>query len=73
MLPPLKDPLSSIITLQAPASDAETFLLRSIEWTTFLESTFEVALEQATVILRYFLGMLLSFQGVRFYISFILK
>jgi nuclear pore complex protein Nup107 len=31
-------------------------LLRSIEWTTFLEATYDVALEQATVILRYFLA-----------------
>lgn len=63
MLPPLEDPLTSIITLQAPASDAETFLLRSIEWTTFLESTYEVALEQATVILRYFLGQFPRFDS----------
>lgn len=32
-------------------------LLRSIEWTTFMEATYDTALEQATVILRYFLGM----------------
>ena len=38
MLPTLKLPLPSIITLQPPANEAETFLLRSIEWTTFLES-----------------------------------
>ena len=56
MLPTLKLPLPSIITLQPPANEAETFLLRSIEWTTFLESTYDVALEQTTVILRYFLG-----------------
>jgi len=56
MLPALKLPLPSIITLQPPADEAETFLLRSIEWTTFLESTYDVALEQTTVILRYFLG-----------------
>jgi len=45
---PLKDLLTSIITLQVHASDAETFLLRSIEWMTFLESMHEVALEQVT-------------------------
>jgi nuclear pore complex protein Nup107 len=32
-------------------------LLRSIEWTTFSENTFITALEQANVILRYFLGI----------------
>ncbi|KAJ3503194.1 hypothetical protein NLJ89_g8543 [Agrocybe chaxingu] len=52
----LQDPLPSIIALQPPADESETFLLRSIEWTTFMESTYNVALEQATVILRYFLG-----------------
>ncbi|CAA7264467.1 unnamed protein product [Cyclocybe aegerita] len=52
----LQDPLPSIIAFQPPANESETFLLRSIEWTTFMESTYNVALEQATVILRYFLG-----------------
>ncbi|KAF8962886.1 nuclear pore protein 84/107 [Flammula alnicola] len=56
MLPTLKEPLPSIITLQPPPNESEMFLLRSIEWTTFMESTYDVALEQATVILRYFLG-----------------
>ncbi|KAF9530797.1 nuclear pore complex protein [Crepidotus variabilis] len=56
ILPTLNEPLPSIINLQPPASEAETFLLRSIEWTTYMDSTYEVALEQATVILRYFLG-----------------
>jgi nuclear pore complex protein Nup107 len=42
--------------MQPPTNEAETYLLRSIEWTTFLESTYDVALEQSTVILRYFLG-----------------
>ncbi|KDR66942.1 hypothetical protein GALMADRAFT_147583 [Galerina marginata CBS 339.88] len=55
-LPTLKDPLPSIINLQPPPNEAETFLLRSIEWTTFLPETYPIALEQATVILRYFLG-----------------
>ncbi|KAJ7695686.1 nuclear pore protein 84/107 [Mycena rosella] len=36
--------------------DRELFLLRSIEWTVFTETTYETALEQTNVILRYFLG-----------------
>ena len=43
--------------MQPPVSDEELLLLRSIEWTTFMESTYTTALEQANVILRYFLGM----------------
>lgn len=56
LLPPLKGALPSIIALQNPPSEVETLLLRSIEWTTFMEATYDTALEQATVILRYFLG-----------------
>ena len=56
LLPVLKGPLPSIIALHPPPSDPELFLLRSIEWTTFGKSTHETALEQANVILRYFLG-----------------
>ncbi|KAG9312442.1 putative nuclear pore protein 107 [Chiua virens] len=56
LLPQLKGPLPSIITLQNPPSEVETLLLRSIEWTTCMEATYDTALEQATVILRYFLG-----------------
>ncbi|PPR04880.1 hypothetical protein CVT26_012721, partial [Gymnopilus dilepis] len=56
ILPELKDPLPSIVKLQPPPNDAELFLLRSIEWTTFMPETYQLALEQATVILRYFLG-----------------
>ncbi|KAJ7063608.1 nuclear pore protein 84/107 [Mycena amicta] len=56
MLPPLKGRLPSIIALQPPATDEETFLLRSIEWTIFSDTTYDTALEQANVILRYFLG-----------------
>jgi nuclear pore complex protein Nup107 len=52
----MRGPLRSIIVMQPPASDAELLLLRSIEWTTFLEETYDTALEQANVILRYFLG-----------------
>ncbi|KAH9929251.1 nuclear pore protein 84/107 [Fomitopsis serialis] len=55
-LPPAKGPLPSIIGMQPPASELELLLLRSIEWTTFMESTYSIALEQANVILRYFLG-----------------
>ncbi|TFY66386.1 hypothetical protein EVG20_g4703 [Dentipellis fragilis] len=36
--------------------DADALLLRSIEWTTFLETTYDTALEQANVILRHFLA-----------------
>ncbi|PPQ72703.1 hypothetical protein CVT24_012914 [Panaeolus cyanescens] len=55
-LPQLKDTLPSLIQRQPPPNDEETLLLRSIEWTTFMESTYNVALEQANVILRYFLA-----------------
>ena len=41
---------------EQPPTDAEWLLVRSIEWTTFFESTYDTALEQANVILRYFLG-----------------
>ncbi|KAF8836112.1 nuclear pore protein 84/107 [Paxillus ammoniavirescens] len=56
LLPQLRGPLPSIIALQTPPSDEEMLLLRSIEWTTFMEATYDTALEQATVILRYFLS-----------------
>jgi len=52
----LEGPLPSIIALQLPPTDAELFLLRSIEWTIFQDATYNTALEQANVILRYFLG-----------------
>ncbi|KAJ7118836.1 nuclear pore protein 84/107 [Mycena epipterygia] len=55
LLPPLKGRLPSIIAMQPPPSDEELFLLRSIEWTVFTETTYETALEQTNVILRYFL------------------
>jgi nuclear pore complex protein Nup107 len=48
--------LPKIIAAQPPPSDAEMLLLRSIEWTTFDEATHSIALEQANVTLRYFLG-----------------
>ncbi|KAJ3753605.1 nuclear pore protein 84/107 [Lentinula raphanica] len=56
LLPALRGPLPSMTTLQPPASDAETFFLRSIEWTTFSEATYDRALEQANHICRYFLA-----------------
>ncbi|KAJ6546893.1 nuclear pore protein 84/107 [Mycena capillaripes] len=56
LLPPLKGRLPSVIAMQTPPSDEELFLLRSIEWTIFTEATYETALEQTNVILRYFLG-----------------
>jgi len=56
LLPQMKGPLPSVIALQATPSDIELLLLRSIEWTTFEDGTYDTALEQATVILRYFLG-----------------
>ncbi|KAF9488030.1 nuclear pore protein 84/107 [Pleurotus eryngii] len=56
LLPPLAGPLPSVIAMQPPASETEQLLLRSIEWTTFSSATFHTALEQANVILRYFLG-----------------
>ncbi|TBU27484.1 107-domain-containing protein [Dichomitus squalens] len=52
ILPPVKGPLPSIIGLELAATDAEILLLCS----TFLESTYDTALEQANVILRYFLS-----------------
>ncbi|KAF9448694.1 hypothetical protein P691DRAFT_800405 [Macrolepiota fuliginosa MF-IS2] len=56
ILPALKGPLPSLIALQPRETDGELFLLRSIEWTTFLDTTYDTALEQANVILRYFLA-----------------
>ncbi|KAG6852732.1 hypothetical protein C0991_009470 [Blastosporella zonata] len=56
VLPRLRGRLPSIIALQPPPTVQELILLRSIEWTTYNESTFSIALEQANVILRYFLG-----------------
>lgn len=55
-MPALKGPLPSVITRQQSDTENELFLLRSIEWTVFLDTTYDTALEQANVILRYFLG-----------------
>ncbi|KAH6905125.1 nuclear pore complex protein [Coprinopsis sp. MPI-PUGE-AT-0042] len=49
--------LPSLTTLQPDATEAELFLVRSIEWTTFSDATYNTALEQTNVIIRYFLGM----------------
>lgn len=56
MLPPATGELPSIIGMQPPTSEEEWLLMRSLEWTTFFESTYGTAQEQANVILRYFLG-----------------
>ncbi|EKM74849.1 hypothetical protein AGABI1DRAFT_80653 [Agaricus bisporus var. burnettii JB137-S8] len=56
VLPALKGPLPSVITRQQSDTESELFLLRSIEWTVFLDTTYDTALEQANVILRYFLA-----------------
>ncbi|KAI0363800.1 hypothetical protein BV20DRAFT_957521 [Pilatotrama ljubarskyi] len=56
ILLPTKGPLPYITAMEPPPSEAEWLLVRSIEWTTFLEATYDTALEQANVILRYFLG-----------------
>ncbi|CAK5283093.1 unnamed protein product [Mycena citricolor] len=56
LLPPLKGKLPSPTAMKTDPSEEELFLLRSIEWTIFSDATFETALEQANVILRYFLG-----------------
>ena len=41
---------------QEPAEEAEMLLVRSIEWTVVEGETYDTALEQANVILRYLLG-----------------
>ncbi|KAI9065014.1 hypothetical protein FKP32DRAFT_1675146 [Trametes sanguinea] len=56
ILPPAKGPLPFVSAMEPPPSEPEWLLVRSIEWTTFLETTYDTALEQANVILRYFLG-----------------
>lgn len=56
LLPPARGPLPSVVGPQPPATEAEQLLVRSIEWTTIMDSTFDTALEQSTVILRYFLS-----------------
>ncbi|KAI0795934.1 nuclear pore protein 84/107 [Abortiporus biennis] len=55
-LGPAKGPLPSLVEPQPEPSNLEWLLVRSIEWTTFMESTYSTALEQANVILRYFLA-----------------
>ncbi|EMD36111.1 hypothetical protein CERSUDRAFT_116015 [Gelatoporia subvermispora B] len=56
VLPPPSGQLPSVIGMQPPPTDDEWLLMRSLEWTTFSEATYGTALEQANVILRYFLA-----------------
>ena len=49
--------LPSVLSLESPLSEWEWYLIRSIEWTTFMEETYTEALEQANATFRYFLGM----------------
>ncbi|KAH9850869.1 nuclear pore protein 84/107 [Lenzites betulinus] len=56
ILPPARGPLPFVSAMEPPPSEPEWLLVRSIEWTTFLETTYDTALEQTNVILRYFLG-----------------
>ena len=46
--------------VQEPAEEAEMLLVRSIEWTVVESETYDTALEQANVILRYLLGTRIS-------------
>ncbi len=48
--------LPSVLSRESPLSDWEWFLIRSIEWTMFMEETYNEALEQANATFRYFLG-----------------
>jgi nuclear pore complex protein Nup107 len=45
---------------QEPTEEAEMLLVRSIEWTVVEGETYDTALEQANVILRYLLGARIS-------------
>ncbi|KAI0668046.1 nuclear pore protein 84/107 [Trametes maxima] len=56
ILPQTRGPLPFVYGLEPPPTEPEWLLVRSIEWTTFLEATYDTALEQTNVILRYFLG-----------------
>jgi nuclear pore complex protein Nup107 len=55
LLPSSRGELPVLSSLQDPPTDDEQLLVRSIEWTTFMDATYETALEQAVVILRYLL------------------
>ena len=59
ILPPAKGPLPQLVATEPTPTDPEWLLMRSLEWTTFFETTYDTALEQANVILRYFLGAFL--------------
>ncbi|TDL18237.1 hypothetical protein BD410DRAFT_775281 [Rickenella mellea] len=56
-LPRMKVALPSVLARETPLSDMEWLLIRSIEWTTFMDATYPQALEQANAIFRYFLAM----------------
>jgi nuclear pore complex protein Nup107 len=49
----MKGPLPSVIALQATPSDVKLLLLRSIEWMTIEDGTYDTVLEQATEYLHY--------------------
>ncbi|KAH8091774.1 nuclear pore protein 84/107 [Cristinia sonorae] len=55
-LPVPKGLLPVIVSPQPAATTPETLLIRSIEWTSFLASTHPTLLEQANVIVRFFLS-----------------
>lgn len=48
--------LPSVTAMETSLSEEEWFLIRSIEWTVFMEETYPDALKQANAIFRYFLG-----------------
>ena len=53
----VKGQLRNLATVvQEPAEEAEMLLVLSIKWTVFASETYDTALEQANVILRYMLG-----------------
>jgi len=56
ILPPTIGPLPVVEDDEVQPTEPEQLLVRSIEWTTFMDVTYHVALEQANVILRYFLA-----------------
>lgn len=56
LLPPLKGPLPHVQSKPYQPSNPELLFIRSIEWTTIIPGTYDNALEQANLIIRYFLG-----------------
>ena len=61
VLPRLEEPLPSTIALQPLPTGAQLFRLRPTQWTIFQDTTYNIALEQANLILGYFLGKLFAF------------